>query len=201
MSTNAKKRPPQKQQLKDSEYALTPRQLKKLIGAAPNLRDRTLIKLLAVTGLRRFEVRNLDLRDVDFSNRILHIVGKGDKERDIPCPEEVLTDIRYRVGRRKTGAVFQSNRGGPFVLHHINRILAKVGTLADVENPNPKYAVINPHLLRHTFARLWKDKGHSTESLSKILGHTSVKTTLDEYGTEDLKRVQANYDEAMADLF
>jgi len=75
MSTNAKKRPPQKQQLKDSEYALTPRQLKKLIGAAPNLRDRTLIKLLAVTGLRRFEVRNLDLRDVDFENRILHIGG------------------------------------------------------------------------------------------------------------------------------
>ena len=33
------------------------------------------------------------------------------------------------------------------------------------------------------------------------LGHTSVKTTLDEYGTEDLKRVQANYDEAIADLF
>ena len=115
MSTNAKKRPPQKQQLKDSEYALTPRQLKKLIRAAPNLRDRTLIKLLAVTGMRRFEVRNLDLRDVDFKNRILHIVGKGDKERDIPCPEEVLTDIRYRVGRRKTGAVFQSHRGGPFV--------------------------------------------------------------------------------------
>ena len=71
MATNPKKRPPQKQQLKDSEYALTPRQLKKLIGAAPNLRDRTLIKLLAVTGLRRFEIRNLDLRDIDFRNRIL----------------------------------------------------------------------------------------------------------------------------------
>lgn len=191
----------QKQQLKDSEYTLTPRELKKLIGAAPNLRDQTLIKLLAVTGMRRFEVRDLDLRDIDFPNRILHLVGKGDKERDIPCPGEVLTDIRYLVGHRKTGAVFQSNRGGPFVLHHINRILAKTGELAGIKNPNPKYAVINPHLLRHTFARLWKDKGHSIESLSKILGHTSVKTTLDEYGTEDLKRVQANYDAAMAELF
>jgi integrase/recombinase XerC len=198
---NAKKRPSQKQQLKDSEYTLTSRELKKLIGAAPNLRDRTLIKLLAVTGLRRFEIRDLDLRDIDFKNRILHIVGKGDKERDVPCPEEVLTDIRYLVGSRKTGTVFQSNRGGPFVLHHINRILAKTGKRAGLENPNPKYIVLNPHLLRHTFARLWKDKGYSIESLSKILGHTSVKTTLDEYGTEDLKRVQANYDEAMAEIF
>lgn len=96
--------------------------------------------------------------------------------------------------------VFQSNRGTPFNLSQINRIVAQAGEVARIENPNPKYEHVNPHLLRHSFSCLWKEKGHTIESLSKILGHTCIKTTLDEYGTEDLKTVQANYDEAMADI-
>ena len=43
--------------------------------------------------------------------------------------------------------------------------------------------------------------GRSIESLSKILGHTSVKTTLDEYGTEDLGTVQENYNQVIAEIF
>ena len=47
----------------------------------------------------------------------------------------------------------------------------------------------------------WKKQGGSIESLAKILGHTSVKTTLDEYGTEHIQDVQANYEWVMGEMF
>ena len=71
----------------------------------------------------------------------------------------------------------------------------------DVDDPNPKHENITCHLLRHSFARNWKKQGGSTESLAKVLGHTSVKTTLDEYGTEDLEEVQSNYEKVMSEMF
>ena len=79
--------------------------------------------------------------------------------------------------------------------------MAWAGKKAGVENPNPKYKNLTPHLFRHSFAREWKKQGGSIESLSKILGHTSVKTTLDEYGTEDIDQVQENYERVMSGMF
>ena len=192
----------QKQQLKASEYHLSKQEIKKLINAAPSFRDRCILKTLAQTAIRRFELINLDVRDIDWERRLVHIrEGKGGKERTIPCSEELLADLKHLVGNRKTGLVFQSNRGKGFDLSQVNKIVAKVGRMAGLENPNPRYKNINPHLLRHSFARLWKDAGKSTESLSKILGHTSVKTTLDEYGTEDIGTVKENYDQVINEIF
>lgn len=86
MPAKVKKRAQRKQQLRDSEYYLSKRELKNLIGAAPNFRDRTLIKLMAVTGMRRFEVRDLELSDIDFRRRIIHIrEGKGGKNETSPA--------------------------------------------------------------------------------------------------------------------
>ena len=66
---------------------------------------------------------------------------------------------------------------------------------------NPKYKNITCHLFRHSFSREWKKQGGSIESLAKILGHTSVKTTLDEYGTEDIEEVQENYERVIGEMF
>ena len=188
--------------LKDSEFHLSKREIQKLIHAAPTFRDRCAIKTLAHTAMRRFELRDLDVRDLDFERHLIHIrAGKGDKPRTLPCSDDLLGDLRHLLGTRKTGPVFLSNRGTALTLPQINNIVAKAGRLADLKNPNPKYQHINPHLLRHSFSRLWKDSGRSIESLSKILGHTSVKTTLDEYGTESLEDVQNNYTEAIAEMF
>jgi integrase len=66
-----------------------------------------------------------------------------------------------------------------------------------VSNPNPRYRYVTCHLLRHSFARQWKAKNGSIESLSKILGHASPATTLTVYGTESLTEVRRNYDSTM----
>jgi|GEM_PF-3376802 integrase len=94
------------------------------------------------------------------------------------------------------------------ILRHMTRslplaqIVAKVGAVASVEHPDPTKMNISCHLLRHTFARQWKkDPTRSRESLSKMLGHASVATTEDEYGTETIQDVQENYDRAIGDMY
>jgi len=193
----------QKQQLKDSEYHLSKREVLKLIHASHSFRDRCVVKTFGHTAIRRFELRDLDIPDIDFEQGVIHIRnGKGDKSRTIPCSPDLLNDLKHHIGTRKKGPVFTSNRGGAVSLRQINYILEDVGRRAEVLNPNPKYKHITPKLLRHSFARLWKkDPRRSTESLSNILGHASIKTTMDEYGTETLKDVQENYQKAIEEIY
>ena len=80
-------------------------------------------------------------------------------------------------------------------LRNINYIVSRVAAKAGIETPNPRYRNVGPHLLRHSFARNWKRLGGSLESLQKILGHASLKTTLDVYGSESQAEVEENYRE------
>lgn len=191
-----------KSQLKNSEYHLRPAEMKKVIYAAKTFRDRSMIKTLAQTGIRRAEVASLDIRDVDLVKKLAEIrEGKGGKSRTVPITEELASDFKHLIGSRKTGPVFQSNRGGPLTLRQVNWIVATAGDRSGVKNPNPNHSRITCHLFRHSFAREWKKRGGSIESLSKILGHTSIKTTLDEYGTEDLEDVRENYAKILQNMF
>jgi len=191
-----------KQQLKNSEYHLSPAAIKKVVHAVEGFRDRCILKTLAQTAIRRSELTELDVRDIDFERKLIQIQeGKGGKGRTIPVSADLLSDLRHLLGRRTNGPVFVSLKGGSLTPRQIGNIVARAGERAGVENPNPKYNHLTPHLFRHSFAREWKKKGGSIESLSKILGHTSVKTTLDEYGTEDLEEVQANYERVMTEMF
>ncbi len=191
-----------KTQLKDSEYHLKPAEIKKIIYAAKHYRDRCMIKTLAHTAVRRAELAALDVRDIDFDRNLVQIrEGKGGKSRTVPISEELANDLKHLIGSRKTGPLFLSQRETQLTVRQVNWIVARVGQASGVTNPNPKYEYINCHLFRHSFAREWKRQGGSIETLSKILGHTSVKTTLDEYGTEDLETVRENYARILASMF
>jgi integrase len=190
---------PRKHQLQDSEYHLNPAAIRKVIYGTESFRDRCILKTFAQTGIRRAELAALDVRDVDLERRRLQIrEGKGSKDRVVPITDELASDLAHLVGRRKTGPLFVSLRGSAVSVRQLNRIVAGAGVRAGVENPNPKYnGRLTCHLFRHSFARAWKAKGGSIESLAKILGHASTATTVDLYGTESLEDVQANYERVM----
>jgi integrase len=189
-------------QLKDSEFYLKPAALKKVVYGAESFRDRCILKTFAQTGIRRAELSSLDVRDLDLERRRLRVrEGKGAKERLLPITEELASDLSHLIGKRNAGPVFVSLRGGSISPRSLNRIVAEAGKRAGVESPNPKYnGRLTCHLFRHTFARTWKARGGSIETLAKILGHSSTATTVDLYGTESIEDVQANYDAVMQEL-
>lgn len=196
-------RPPVKDryQLANAEFHLSIAELKRLIAATICPRDRLLIQLMVETGMRRCEVAALSAPDIDVTRSLIMIRnGKGKKTRFVPVNPGLALSLRS-LGQSANGSVFQSRKGGPLTCRQINRIAAGAGKRANVMNPNPKYKSVTCHLLRHTFARYWKACGGSIETLSKILGHSSVKTTWDQYGTESLIDIQRNYRSTLKKMF
>ncbi len=189
-------------QLRNSEFHLRPAQIQRIIEKAGSFRNSCLVKLLALTGMRRAELVALDAPDLDFAEQIIHVRnGKGGKARIIPMLKNLADDLFGLIAVRKSGPVFLSRTGRRLTLRQVNWIVAKAGVQAKVKNPNPKYRNVNCHLFRHSFAREWKKRRGSIESLSTILGHASVKTTLDVYGTEGLGDVQRNYEHIMSKIW
>ena len=187
-------------QNKASEFTLSREQIDALFNAATSIRDRTLLKLLYHCALRRAEAAALDVRDIDFEAKRIHIVsGKGDKERIVPVPPHVLSDLQFLVAGWKGGPVFLSQKGIGKAIRkqRVSEIIAAAGVKAGITNPNPHRQSINPHLLRHSFARHFLDAGGSLRSLSYILGHSSISTTGDVYGTPSVAFVEKEYRKVM----
>lgn len=181
-------------QIRNSEFHLRPEELRRIIEAAASLRDRLILALFVYTGLRRAELQKIQANDVDlFRRRLLIRHGKGGKQRLVYLTDELVDNLRTYLDNRAGGYLFGGKEGRPLSLRSINYIVGRAAKLAGVETPNPRYQHVGPHLLRHSFARNWKRAGGSLESLQKILGHSSLKTTLDVYGCESQDETEANY--------
>jgi integrase/recombinase XerD len=178
----------------NAEYHLSIVQIRSIINSAGSLRDRVLLQTLAETGMRRCELQNLRVEDILSHENLLRIRhGKGGKPRMIPVSPELSARLVQLSGSRSSGPVFLSRNGGALSCRQLNTIVTEAGRRADVVNPNPKRSGITCHLFRHSFARLWKDRGGDIEALARILGHASVKTTWDLYGTQSLDDVRRHY--------
>lgn len=186
--------PVSRHQSKHSEFNLAPHQIRALIAGARSLRDRTIISLFAYTGMRRAELRGLSVGDVDLETCRLHVrCGKGGKSRFVFFPAHLCGDIEAVIGGNERGSLFRNKHHQQLSLRSINNIVAAAARIAGLDNPNPHYLNVTPHLLRHSFARNWKRSSGSLESLQKILGHSSFSTTMDLYGTESLDDTNGNY--------
>lgn len=184
-----------------SEFTLSEREITQLINAARTFRDRVLIQTLYLTGMRREELCNLDVPDVQIDKRrILIRHGKGDKSRIVPLSESLTANLRALIGRRKRGPVFISQRGGRLSPRTVNHVIARAGELAGLTNPNPRRRKINPHLLRHSFARHYLARGGDIRLLSQILGHQNVAITHSVYGTASEEEIQNEYERIMGQI-
>ena len=181
-------------QSKNSEFHLSREDVARLIRNASTRRDRLMVSLFAFTAIRRAELRLLETPDLyPERNAVLVRHGKGGKQRLVYIPARLTAELKTYCQQLQGTFLFPGRWGGPMSLRNINYILKRAGELAGIQHPNPRYRAIGPHLLRHTFARNWKSAGGSLESLQKILGHSSLRTTLDVYGTESELETAANY--------
>ena len=193
-----------------SQFHLTEDQIRFLIKHAEKLRDKVIIKLLAYCGLRRFEVAKIKIEDVDFETNKIMILGKKNIERLATIFSDQLNDdlkvyVRYVLDNKKQGYLFPAvsslNKKGHISSSEINRIVAKAGHQAHLKNPIPELKNINPHILRHSCARILKDRGLSLEVVQKVLGHLSYKTTMDLYGTKSIYEMDKELKEKVGDVF
>jgi site-specific recombinase XerD len=159
--------------------------LEALDGAGPiALRNRALVELVYSAGLRSAEAVGLDLADVDFEQELIHVRGKGGKERTVPLGEEAahwlaryLRDARPKLARGADNAVFLSARGRRLDTSTLRRAFA------------------HPHRLRHAFATHLLEGGADLRTIQELLGHSSLSTT-QMYSHVDGRRLRKVYDRA-----
>ena len=148
------------------------------------LRNRALIELVYSAGLRSQEAVDLDLADVDFEQELVHVRGKGGKERVVPLGEEAshllasyLRDARPELARGAENSLFLSARGRRLNTSTLRRLLP------------------HPHRLRHAFATHLLEGGADLRTIQELLGHSSLSTT-QMYSHVDAKRLRRVYDHA-----
>jgi integrase len=193
-----------------SQFHLSEDQIKMLIKHTEKLRDKVIIKLLAYCGLRRFEVAKIKIEEIDLEQRKIRIVGKKNIERLATMfSDQLIEDLKiyitYVLQGKRAGYLFPAvsclNTQGHITNIEINRIVAKAGKRAQLDNPVPELKNINPHILRHSCARILKDRGLSMEVVQRVLGHLSFKTTMDLYGTKSIGEMDEELQEKVGDIF
>lgn len=160
-----------------------------------NVRARTIIMTFYETGMRLSELIGLDDGAINFVNREVKVLGKGNKERIIPFGDELDSTLREYIKvrnfnvERKSSALFLSDKGMRMKPAAVRTIVRKA--LSRVCSLKKK----SPHVLRHTFATAMLNHHAGIESLKRLLGHATVSTTEIYTHTtfEQLKRV---YNEA-----
>jgi integrase/recombinase XerC len=140
------------------------------------LRDRLVIELLYGTGLRRAELINIRLTDIELDGQQIKIFGKRNKERMVPLSLEMAGMIRdYSTLREKTFAapppyLILTNKGQKAYPEFIYRIVKK-------ELSAIKGTVKSPHVLRHSFATHMLNNGADLNVIKELLGHADLSAT------------------------
>jgi len=147
------------------------------VDVAVALRDRAILELMYGSGLRVSEVAGVMIDRVDLERGRVTVVGKGDKERDVPLGDAAREAVAaWLAVRRVLGAgaddeLFMNRRGRPIGPRDIRRL---VGRYADVALSGRR---VTPHTLRHSFATHLLEGGADIRSVQEMLGHASVATT------------------------
>lgn len=157
------------------------------------LRDRAIVEVLYSCGLRISELTGLAVGDLDLTQNLVRVLGKGRKERIVPvgrkAHEAVVEYLRARNQPADQEPLFLNARGGRLtprsIQRHLKTRLLKSGILKD----------LSPHALRHTFATHLLDGGADLRSIQELLGHASLSTT-QKYTQVSVDQLMAVYDKA-----
>lgn len=158
------------------------------------LRDQAILELFYGTGIRLSELKNLKLLDIDFSNKLLKVTGKGSKDRLVPLGEMALQALQQYLAVRplllqKTvekdiESVFLNRFGKPLSGRGIQKTVSKYLKFFTATGTYP-------HTLRHSFATHLLDSGADLVAVKELLGHSSLSTTqiYTHVSTERLKNI------------
>lgn len=140
-------------------------------------RDFLVLHIFYHTGIRLSELIGLKVRDIDFYNKSIKVIGKRNKERFIPVSAILLDKIsRYLEMRTKVvipgvEKLIVDDNGMEIKSSYVAKIVKEALTKAGVTGKK------SPHVLRHTFATLLLNEGADLNAIKEILGHSSLAST------------------------
>lgn len=159
---------------KKQRHALDRTSLEKLRRACQDLREKMLVDVLFSTGCRISELCGIRIQDVDFRTGEVLVTGKGNKQRIVYLNPAAMLSIRdYLKSRADENPYLVVSERAP---HHqmdrnrVGRIIKAIGARANVD--------VTPHVLRHTTATIALRSGMPVQSIQKMLGHSSIATTM-----------------------
>ena len=142
------------------------------------IRDKLIIELFYSTGIRRIELVQLKLKDVDEANKSLKVLGKRNKERYLPLLESVLDTIRVYISKRNKletivnkETLFLTKKGYKIYETLVYRIINNYFSKASTKVKK------SPHILRHSFATHLLNQGADLNAVKELLGHSSLAAT------------------------
>ncbi len=142
-------------------------------------RNLLILEMLYATGMRVSELVNVKIKDIDQFNKIIRVVGKGNKERLVVygayCEEileEYLKDGRVELLKgNNTDILLLNNQGKPLTDRGVRLIIDKLMKESCINTH------ISPHTLRHTFATHMLNEGADLLTVQELLGHAHLSTT------------------------
>lgn len=152
---------------------LSKEDVKRMIENTNNLKHRCIISLLYSAGLRRSELLNLKLSDIDSSRMLIHVMdAKGNKDRYTLLSENTLIDLRsYYKQWKPSDYLFESPLKGKYSASSIGKIVVNAAIKAGIKKH------VTAHTLRHSFATHLLEAGTDLRYIQLLLGHNSSKTT------------------------
>ena len=142
-------------------------------------RNKAMLELMYGVGLRVSEIVNLSVNDIDLTNCVIRIMGKGSKERIVPLGEYSIFYLNLYLDRRREmlkdnkpcDKLFLNNHGMGMTrqgfFKNLKQLLLEKGLNPDV----------SPHTLRHSFATHLLNNGADLRSIQEMLGHSDIATT------------------------
>ena len=145
------------------------------------LRDQAIIETLYFTGIRASELVNLEFEDVQLRDRILRVIGKGNKERIVPFTEqcrdtilEYLDKVRVKMqfnNAEDSDYLFLNGKGNRLTVRGLELLLTQIEKKIGLN-----YG-LHPHIFRHSFATHLLEAGMDLRLIQELLGHDSINAT------------------------
>lgn len=142
-------------------------------------RNKAMLELLYSSGLRVSELVNLTVYDVQLSENIVRIIGKGGKERIVPIDDYAtkyltiyMNEYRPQLMKKQiTNDLFLNNLGKKISRQAMFKIIQQIALKKGIQTH------FSPHTLRHSFATHLLENGADLRSIQELLGHSSISTT------------------------
>ncbi len=148
------------------------------ISKDDELRDKAIIETIYSSGLRVSELINLKIKDINIQEKIIKVLGKGYKQREVPIRSEALyyidlylKNVRKKIISSDKTTLFVNKNGHKLTRQYIFEMIRKHSKIINLTK------TISPHTLRHSFATHLLSKGADLKTVKEMLGHENIETT------------------------